>query len=65
VLWYEEPLDPQLLAGVQRILAPVMNKQWDYDMAVERLNSKPRAVPSPVSNATPAGVGPSCNQLSA
>jgi L-galactose dehydrogenase len=38
VAWHEEPFDPDLLMEVQRILAPVMNKQWDYDVAVEKLN---------------------------
>lgn len=31
VAWHDEPLDPELLAAVQAILKPVMNKQWDYD----------------------------------
>ena len=31
VAWHENPLDHDLLTEVQRILAPVMNKQWDYD----------------------------------
>ena len=35
--WYREPYDPKLLAEVQQILAPVMNKQWDYDGGVDRL----------------------------
>lgn len=35
--WFQEPYDPELLAGVQRILEPVMNKQWDYDAGVERM----------------------------
>jgi len=30
VAWHEEPFDPQLLAEVQRILQPVLNKEWDY-----------------------------------
>jgi len=37
VEWHEEPYDPQLLAAVQAILAPVLNKQWDYDAAVDQL----------------------------
>lgn len=37
VEWHEEPYDPQLLAAVQAILAPVMNKQWDYDAGVDHL----------------------------
>lgn len=28
--WSEEPIDSELLAKVQEILSPVMNKQWDY-----------------------------------
>ncbi len=35
--WYAEPFDPQLVAEVQRLLAPVMNKQWDYDGGVDRI----------------------------
>ena len=35
--WHEEPADPALVAGVQRILEPVRDLQWDYDAAVERL----------------------------
>lgn len=30
VQWAESPYDPALLAGVRRILLPVLNKQWDY-----------------------------------
>jgi len=37
IQWHSEPCDISLLAAVQQILAPVMNKQWDYDAAVERL----------------------------
>jgi len=37
VQWHEDHLDPDLLAAVRRALAPVMNKQWDYDAAVDRL----------------------------
>jgi len=37
VAWHEEPVDAALLAEVQRLLTPVLNKQWDYDAAVERL----------------------------
>lgn len=37
VQWHEEPMDTDLLAAVRGILAPVMDKQWDYDAAVERL----------------------------
>jgi aryl-alcohol dehydrogenase-like predicted oxidoreductase len=39
--WHEDPLDPALLASVQEILAPVKDKQWDYDAAVERLKNTP------------------------
>ena len=35
--WYQEPLDRDLLAGVRRILAPVIDKQWDYDAGIERM----------------------------
>jgi aryl-alcohol dehydrogenase-like predicted oxidoreductase len=37
--WYVEPLDPELLAAVRAILAPVMDRQWDYDAGVERLKT--------------------------
>jgi L-galactose dehydrogenase len=29
--WHAEPCDHALVARVQRILEPVMNRQWDYD----------------------------------
>ena len=29
-LGLESPYDPVLLAGVRKILRPVLNKQWDY-----------------------------------
>ena len=35
--WYSEPYDPGLLTQVQEILAPIMNKQWDYDAAIEEI----------------------------
>ena len=38
--WFAEPYDPALLAEVQRILAPVMNRQWDYDAGIERMSDK-------------------------
>ena len=28
--WYDEPIDRELLAGVRRILEPVINQQWDF-----------------------------------
>jgi len=40
VRWHEEPFDPDLLAQVRNLLAPVMNKQWDYDAAVEGLDKR-------------------------
>ena len=36
--WYGEPYDASLLAEVRKILAPVMNQQWDYDAGVEKLD---------------------------
>jgi aryl-alcohol dehydrogenase-like predicted oxidoreductase len=36
--WYDEPFDASLLAEVQKILAPVMNQQWNYDAGVEKLD---------------------------
>jgi L-galactose dehydrogenase len=35
--WYAEPFDPSLVAEVRKILAPVIDKQWDYDAGVEKL----------------------------
>lgn len=29
--WVQEPMDTSLLAEVRRLLAPVIDKQWDYD----------------------------------
>ncbi len=40
VEWHEEPFDPALVSAVQEILAPVRDKQWDYDAAVERLGQR-------------------------
>ena len=34
-----------LAAAVRRVLAPAMNKQWDYDAAVERLKTTSAPVP--------------------
>lgn len=34
VAWHEESYDPDLLAAVQAILAPLMNQQWDFAAAV-------------------------------
>jgi len=34
VAWHEEPYDPDLLAAVQAILVPLMNKPWDFAAAV-------------------------------
>ncbi len=36
VQWHEEPLNLALLDAVQRVLAPVMNKQWDYDLTIDK-----------------------------
>ena len=37
--WYGEPFDAALVAEVRKILAPVMDHQWDYDAGVDRLAS--------------------------
>jgi aryl-alcohol dehydrogenase-like predicted oxidoreductase len=37
--WYGEPYDAALLAEVRKILAPVMDQQWNYDGGVDRLGS--------------------------
>ena len=57
VRWHEEPFDQNLLATVRRILAPVINKQWDYDAAVDRLKAGTRPELSPVATANPPGGG--------
>ena len=44
--WHEEPFDPDLLNAVQNILRPVINKQWDYDSAVDRI-AKTEPTPAP------------------
>jgi aryl-alcohol dehydrogenase-like predicted oxidoreductase len=36
--WYGEPCDQSLVAEVRKILAPVIDKQWDYDAGVEKLD---------------------------
>lgn len=46
VQWHEEPFDPDLLVAVRRILAPVLNQQWDYDAAVDRLKPSSQSVSS-------------------
>ena len=55
VQWHEDPFDPALLADVQHVLTSVMNKQWDYDAAVDRLKQSSHAVSSPVATAIPLG----------
>jgi L-galactose dehydrogenase len=50
VMWHEEPFDPDVLNAVRSILKPVMNKQWDYDAAVDRLAAtQPTPAPAAVS----------------
>ena len=36
VRWVEEPYEAELIDAVRDILAPVRDKQWDYDAGVER-----------------------------
>jgi len=36
--WFQEPLDQALADEVRRVLAPVIDKQWDYDAGVERIS---------------------------
>lgn len=38
--WMEEPYEADLIAEVQRVLAPVRDKQWDYDAGIERLQAR-------------------------
>jgi L-galactose dehydrogenase len=37
--WYAEPFDAALFAGVRKILAPVLDKQWNYDAGVDQLGN--------------------------
>lgn len=37
--WYGEPCDASLVMEVRKILAPVIDLQWNYDAGVERLDS--------------------------
>ena len=39
VAWLEEAYETELIDGVRAILAPVMDKQWDFDAGVENLGS--------------------------
>ena len=55
VEWHEEPFDPDLLLAVRRVLAPVINKQWDYDAAVDRLRTSSPPVLSPTAETSPPG----------
>ena len=55
VHWHEEPLDPNLLLAVRRVLAPVMNKQWDYDAAADRLKASSPPALSPAAGTSPLG----------
>lgn len=38
--WIEEPYEDELIAEVRRVLAPVRDKQWDYDAGIERLQAR-------------------------
>ena len=38
--WYGEPYDEALLEETRKILAPVLDHQWDYDAGVDRLDSQ-------------------------
>lgn len=35
--WYYDPYEEEMIAEVRKILAPVMDKQWDYDAGVDRV----------------------------
>jgi aryl-alcohol dehydrogenase-like predicted oxidoreductase len=35
--WYGDPYDAALVAEIRKILAPVLDKQWDYDAGVEKM----------------------------
>jgi aryl-alcohol dehydrogenase-like predicted oxidoreductase len=36
--WFGEPLDRDLLDRVRGILAPVLDKQWDWDAGIDRMD---------------------------
>jgi L-galactose dehydrogenase len=42
VEWHAEPYDPALLEAVRGILAPLIDKQWDYDAGVDQLKPDER-----------------------
>lgn len=62
VQWHEEPYDPDLLLAVRRVLAPVMNKQWDYDAGVVQLKTNLPSAPTPAAESSLPG-GPECAPL--
>lgn len=35
--WHQEPYEEELVAGVRKILAPVLDHQWDYDAGVDKV----------------------------
>ncbi|MFT5141811.1 MAG: L-galactose dehydrogenase [Rhodothermales bacterium] len=39
VAWHAEPIDQDLLAEVRTILAPVIDKQWDFDAGIDRMKA--------------------------
>ena len=56
VRWHEETLDASLLAEVRKILAPVLDRQWDYDAALPVADSSKR--PSPATRLPVGGLIP-------
>ena len=40
ISWLEEPYEQELIDRVREILAPVADREWDYDVGVDRLKSK-------------------------
>jgi aryl-alcohol dehydrogenase-like predicted oxidoreductase len=59
VAWYEEPFDHDLLTAVKRILAPLMNKQWDYDAPMDRSKVAFKPNRLPISDPVQQGFGSS------
>ena len=60
VRWHEETLDASLLAQVRKILAPVINQQWDYDAPLAE-SQKPTASALSKNDPQPAPIQSSAN----
>ena len=40
VRWHEEGCDLEMVEAVRSILAPVLDKEWDYDAAIDRMTEE-------------------------